>query len=236
MTGPNCPLAPQRLDDLLDGYLPPAEAAAAEAHLAACDACASALRATRAMRGALRHMPTPRMRPGFADAALAAAARTHTPAPLAAPTTGRARGRRAWGRRWQRVEVWTGATLGAAAAAALMVVLWGVPQRDAAPDGPAGVRLALYESRDIGVAIDTETALAGATLTIFVDGGIDLVGFGERREIRWQTDLDAGTNMLSLPIIAHSLEDGRLTALVEHGAKSQRIEVKVRVENEGPGQ
>jgi hypothetical protein len=235
MTGPDCTLAQQQLDDLLDGYLSPAEAAVAEAHLAACDACADALRATRAMRGALRHMPTPRMRPGFADAALAAA-RTPIPASFAAPKNVRSRGRGAWGRRWRRVEVWTGATIGAAAAAALMVVLWGVPQRDTAPDEPAGVRLALYESRDIGVAIDTETALAGATLTIFVDGGIDLVGFGERREIRWQTDLDAGTNMLSLPIIAHSLADGRLTALVEHGAKSQRIEVRVRVENEGPGQ
>jgi hypothetical protein len=236
MTAPTCTMTQERLDDLLDGYLTPAEASAAEAHVAACGTCATALRASRTMRAALRDMPTPRMRPGFADAALAAAARGHAPAPVSSRPTGRARGRGAWGRRWRRIEVWAGASIGAAAAAALMVVLWGGPQHGPAPDEPAGVRLALYEARDIGVAIDSETALAGATLTVFVDGGIDLVGFGERRQVQWQTDLDAGTNMLSLPIIAHSLEEGRLTALVEHGAKSRRIEVRVRIESEDAGQ
>jgi hypothetical protein len=36
--------------------------------------------------------------------------------------------------------------------------------------------------------------------------------------------------MLSLPIMAHSLEAGRLTALVEHGDRTRRIAVDVRID------
>jgi anti-sigma factor RsiW len=231
MTRPDCQIAQQQLDDLLDGYLPSAAAQAVERHLARCGACEAARQATVALRSALKEMPVPELRAGFADAALAAAARRPgNVIPAVRPAAPRAlRGR---GRAWRRVELWAGASIGAAAAAALMVMLWGIPERAGSPleEEAAGVRVALYETREIGLAIDAETAMAGATLTILLEGGIDLVGFGERREVRWQTDLDAGTNLLSLPIIAHSLEDGRLTALVEHGEKTQRIDVRVRVD------
>ncbi|MFU8896614.1 MAG: hypothetical protein ACNA8J_09520, partial [Gammaproteobacteria bacterium] len=144
---------------------------------------------------------------------------------------------------WRRPRLWVGATVSAAAAAALAVMLWGVPTQtrvapDAVPDvaslggtdSQAPVRLALYEPRDIGLAIEAAQAMPGATLTISLQGGIDLVGFGERRELSWQTDLDAGTNMLSLPIIAHSLEEGTLTAHLEHGEQAQVISVRVRID------
>lgn len=225
MTHPECASERQRLDDLLDGYLPPQEAVAAEEHIAACGACAARRDATAALRRALREMPVPEPRPGFADAALAAAVRPARPAHQAP-----SRASRPWLVGWRRLELWMGAAVGAAAAAALMLVLWGLPQRGPVPEDPASVRVTLYEIREIGVAIDAPKAMPGATLTVLVSGGIDLVGFGERREVQWQTDLDAGTNMLSLPIIAHSLEDGRLTALVAHDDRSRRIDVEVRVD------
>lgn len=224
----DCQLAQQHLDDLLDGYLPQAEAAATALHIAACGACAAQRQAAEEFRTALRQMPAPEPRPGFADAALAAAARQHASASTAWGNS-RAR-RRPWGAPWQRLEVWAGAAIGAAVAMALMVALWGVPQPGELLPEPADVRVVMYEAREIGVAIDAGAAMPGATLTVFVEGGIDLVGFGARREVRWQTDLDAGTNLLSLPIIAHSLQDGRLTALVEHGERVQRIDVRVGVD------
>jgi predicted anti-sigma-YlaC factor YlaD len=231
MTRLDCQLTQQQLDDLLDGYLPSTAAHAIELHIDRCDACKTAREAAVALRSALKQMPVPELRPDFADAALARAARQ--PAAVRPVVRAAARGRSRPARRWRRLDAWAGASLGAAAAAALMVMLWGIPDRAGPPlqEEPAGVRVALYEPREIGLAIDAETAMAGATLTILLEGGIDLVGFGERREVRWQTDLDAGTNLLSLPIIAHSIEEGRLTALVEHGEKTQRIDVRVRVDS-----
>lgn len=228
MNHTDCQRAQQHLDDLLDGYLPQAEAAATALHVAACGACAAHRQAAEELRAALREMPAPEPPPGFADAALAAAARSHAPAPTA--WWKQRERRRPRGTPWQRLEVWAGAAIGAAVAMALMVALWGVPQPGELHPEPADVRVVMYEAREIGVAIDAGAAMPGATLTVFVEGGIDLVGFGERREVSWQTDLDAGTNLLSLPIIAHSLQDGRLTALVEHGERVQRIDVRVGVD------
>jgi hypothetical protein len=110
-------------------------------------------------------------------------------------------------------------------------MLWGVPERSPEPEAVAPFRIALFEPREIGVAIEATEAMPGATLTISLEGGIDLVGFGDRRELSWQADLDSGTNMLSLPIIAHSLESGTLTARVDHGAGTKLISVRVEIED-----
>lgn len=225
----HCTLARRRLEDLLDGYLSGADAAAMEQHLSKCRSCAAEREATEALRRGLRALPVPEPAPGFATAALAAAARRNVPA----ETTARGpRGARPAGfapRR--RVELWLGAAVGAAAAAALMIALLGLPQRDRLPEAetPPGIRLALHEVREIGVAIDVDAAVSGAMMTVLLEGGIDLVGFGERREVSWQTDLDAGTNVLSLPIIAHSMDGGRLTALLQHGNTTRRVDLSVSV-------
>lgn len=228
MTQPDCIQVREALDELLDGELPRDVAAAMARHVAGCTGCAAEHAAITVLREALRQMPVPAPRPGFAEAALAAAVR-HAPTPpakRASAASPRGRGFAPW----RRLEIWAGGTIGAVAAAALIAVLLGAPGPVGTPGEPPGVRLTLFEAREIGLAIDTETALPGATLTILLEGGIDLVGFAERREVRWQADLDAGTNMLALPIMAHSLEAGRLTALVEHGDRTRRIAVDVRVD------
>ena len=261
MTQPDCTYVQAQLEDLLDGYLSADAAGPVRAHLAACTACAQELRELRALQTALRELPAPAPRAGFADAALAAATgragsragdhTSHQAPPVHTPAAPRAvtaafpapRTPRRRATSWRRPRVWVGATVSAAAAAALAVMLWGVPTQtpvtpDTVPDIASlggsdrqmPVRMALYEPRDIGVAIEAAQAMPGAMLTISLQGGIDLVGFGERRELSWQTDLDAGTNMLSLPIIAHSLEEGTLTAHVEHGAQAQVISVRVHID------
>ncbi|NGX16968.1 zf-HC2 domain-containing protein [Wenzhouxiangella sp. XN24] len=237
----DCKATLQRLDDLLDDSLSPAAAAPLHAHLAGCRDCAAALAGARRLNQALRDMPVPDPRPGFAGAALASAvarnrltvATSDSPVPgpaesASSKTTGfRGRSRQVPRR---RLDLWLGGVLGAAAAAALMVMLWGVPRDAHMPQDAADLRLTLYEPREIGVAIDADAALPGALLTITLQGGIDLVGFGAQRELQWQADLDAGTNVLPLPIIAHSLEQGRLTALVEHGEMTQQVELRIQVD------
>jgi hypothetical protein len=229
MKSATCHQAREQFDELLDGGLSPEAKDRLQAHLAGCPACAEQLAAVETLRMALRRLPVPPLRPGFMAEALAAVRARAT-----ASAVGEAlqqRPRKSWRPRWRRVELWLGATVGAAAAAVLMVVLLGGPQPEFESRPPADFRVALYEPREIGLAIDAESAMPGATLTINLSGGIELLGFADRRELSWETDLDQGTNLLSLPIIAHSLEDGHLTALVEHGSKTRRIELRVQVDS-----
>jgi len=233
----NCTLVQRRLDDLLDGYVPADAAAGMEQHIAACDDCAGHRAAAERLRAALLQMPVPEMHPGFAAAALAAARQANAGPGAATGVVNNAapqaagRPRRPAPRPSRpRFGLWLGAIISAAAAVAVAAIMLGLPQPEAPAEAAADLRLTLYQPREIGLAIDAETAMPGAFLTVTVQGGIDLLGFDQQRELRWQTDLDAGMNMLSLPLIAHSLGQGRLTALVEHGDKTQRIEFKVQVD------
>lgn len=247
MTDLNCTIVQRRLDDLLDGYVPADAAAGMERHIAACESCAEQRAAAKQLRAALARMPVPELRPDFAATALAAArqanAAPHANIPdanigaraTASARTGNNAAPQAAVRRRRRSSrsrfgVWLGATITAAAAAALAAMLLGLPQPEPPAAAVADLRMTLYQPREIGLAIDAETAMPGAFLTVTVQGGIDLFGFDEQRELRWQTDLEAGMNMLSLPLIAHSLEQGRLTALVEHGDKTQMMEFRVQID------
>ncbi|NHA15509.1 anti-sigma factor [Thioalkalivibrio sp. XN279] len=236
---PDCKTLRSKLDDLLDGALPRPEAEALERHIAGCPACEATRADAEGLRAALRAMPVPGMRPGFAQAALAAAVAQDAgrkQAAVPAPREARRRTRRFGFMPWPASPAWPwlGAAAGAVAAGLLVVALWGLPQDavtpvDSVPQA-AELTLALYEPRDIAIAIDAEQAMPGARLTVRLAGGIELVGFGDTRELSWETDLDQGTNMLSLPVLAHSLEQGRLTALVEHGERRQQIELAIRTD------
>lgn len=238
---PDCNIVSEQLDDLLDGALPRPEAQALERHIAGCKACTAARTEIEALRAALRAMPVPEMRPGFAKAALATAVAQDAgrkQATVPAPRAARRRTRRFGFMPWAGILAWPwlGAVAGAVAAGLLIVALWGPTQNVVAPEGASAateVTLALYEPRDITIAIDTDQALPGARLTVRIDGGIELVGFGDTRELSWEADLEEGTNTLSLPVLAHSLEQGRLTTLVEHGQRRQQIELAIRTDAPG---
>ncbi len=233
---PDCKTARSKLDDLVHGALPQAEAHTIEQHISGCEACAAARAEAVSLAAALRAMPVPELRAGFAQAALAAAVaqdagRKQATAP--APRAARRRNPLFGFAPWRGFAPWLGVATGAIAAGILVVSLWGLPRDAAVPQGeeaqvPAQFTLALYEPREIAIAIDAEQPMPGARLTVRVEGGIELVGFGDTRELSWEADLDAGTNMLSLPVLAYSLEQGRLTALVEHGARTERIELAIR--------
>lgn len=238
----------EQLDDLIDGYLAQAEAARVSAHVTGCEGCDAQIQRLRELRRGLREMPVPEPRPTFIDAALAAASAAASREPDAARevvmtviTGSSPAGEGApvdeGGGRWasfvsgvrRHHELWLGAALGGAVVAALAIALLG-PQHlsEDTPRVPE-VTVALHEARDVGLVIDAERSMEGATVTLHLSGGIDLAGFGEQRRISWQTNLEPGANLLSLPVIAHSVEGGTLTALVEHEARTRSVAVKVRV-------
>src|SRR5687768_10679978 len=139
-------------------------------------------------------MPVPPLRPGFVDRALANAV-THSTA----------RARRNVLARW---ETWMGAALGAAAAVLVTVFL----MRPGMPTIETGVTLAVDESRNIDVLIDSERTLEDATIRVAASGSVELDGLEDKRQVQWQTRLDRGRNVLSLPIVARSAGAAQLVA------------------------
>src|SRR5262245_36086304 len=102
-------------------------------------------------------MAVPEPRPGFVDRVLAHATTQHTARP---------RGARA---ALPRATIWWVAVPGALAAAITWVALmWlrpGSPQEQS-------VRLALHESREVSLVIDSERVLEDATIRLYVTGSV----------------------------------------------------------------
>ncbi|MFC4313469.1 hypothetical protein ACFPN2_30615 [Steroidobacter flavus] len=163
------------------------------------------------LRRALQRLPAPEPRPGFIDRAFAAATREAPPA--------RSRFTHLIGR-W---ETWIGVGIGAAVAVLFMLVVLPMMTRE------PGITLALNEMRDIDVLIDSERALDGATIRIVASGSVVLDGFDNERQIDWQTHLERGSNMLSLPVVARSTGAGRLVAVIEHEGRTRRVTVNLTV-------
>lgn len=166
---------------------------------------------------ALRKLPTPQPRPGFADEALAKATRaTHGTSGTAAPRSA-----------LMRPQIWFAAAAGAVFAAALT---WFLMQPLAPGALHAGdIALRMNESRNIDVLIESDRELHDATIRITLVGGVVLDGFESERQIDWHADVERGANMLSLPVVARNAGAGRLVAVIEHGGKTRTVTINLMV-------
>jgi hypothetical protein len=130
------------------------------------------------------------------------------------------------------VQFWQGVGLGAALAAAMAyaIVTWlpeaGDPEAAATPQ----LALRVNETRDISISLTTAEALPDAEIHISLSGSIGLEGYAGQRELSWHADLDAGTNQLTLPIVATGSEGGQLLVEVTHGGKRRTFLVDVQAE------
>lgn len=88
--------------------------------------------------------------------------------------------------------------------------------------------LALHQPRDVSIAVDAPSPLMDAEIRVLLTGAIELDGFENQRELRWRTNLDAGANQLTLPVIATGTGGGQLVVEVQHGQKRRTFVVDVR--------
>jgi len=171
------------------------------------------------LRQALRRMPTPEPRPGFVEHALARAAAQQRETRVSLPAS-----LRGFLSRW---ETWAGAALGAAVATAMALIL--LRPIDTTQGSQPQLALTLHETRNVDVLIDSERELKGATIRIAATGSIALDGFDDEQHIDWQADLERGSNLLSLPVVARAKGKGELVAIIEHEGRTQRVAVGLMV-------
>jgi hypothetical protein len=165
----------------------------------------------------LNDYPMPRADRGFYDLALARATRT--------------------GLRQQRNR-WMLAGFGGALAAGVALWLLGSTLLTA-PTMPApheslsaaipGVSMTLEEPRTINLVFASATALDTATLTLSLPAGVELAGFPGQSEVRWETGLSAGRNLLPLKLIALTPAGGELLARLEHDNRERLFRLQVNI-------
>ena len=201
---------------------------AALEHLSECRDCRDAQYAVAALHGSrLQRIPPPA--PGAMERAIAAAVGTPaSTASAAARRKGLAPGDRG------RAGFWSGVAVGGSLAAALAVawVVTAPPEQAGPAAATPEVTLALNETRDINIAVDTPTALEDAEIHVQLTGAIELFGFEDQRELRWRTNLEAGNNQLTLPVVAFGPRGGQVLVEVLHRDKRRKFVVDVRSSTE----
>ena len=124
---------------------------------------------------------------------------------------------------------WLGAGFGGAIAASLLAVAFalGMLTVPAQPE-VAEFMLSTEEARPMHVAIEADRPLQDATISILLSGDVQLEGFGDRRELSWTEDLDAGINKLTLPLKAVGESGGQLVVRLSHPDSEQLFVVYLK--------
>lgn len=206
----NCEQISANVAELIAGALPPADAAECRRHLAGCRECTDALAGAEAL-ALLRGRGAGAAPPELFDNLLDGLHEAREP---------RRSGR-----------FWPGAAFGGAVAASLIAVAlvlgWiGMPA-GSVPD-VAEFQVVLGEPRNMALAIETDRPLQDARISIMLDGGVELEGYGERRELTWTSDLKAGVNRLSLPVVAVDSKGGRVVVRLSHPHSERLFVVRLR--------
>jgi len=201
----------RRLEDLLDGRLHALGRKSIEEHLARCPDCRQRHAHAVAVLEAVRKLSPPALHPGFIDEALSRATR---------PASGAARPK------WRPM-------LGMALAASLVLgVALGVFFATR-PDPVQAVALTIDRPETVRLMFNSAKPLKAATLSLALPENVELVGYGDRRELSWQTDLREGGNLMQLPLIARGATKEELVASLSHGGSSKMFRLKIEVDNAG---
>lgn len=132
-----------------------------------------------------------------------------------------------------RQRFWLGTGFGGVIAASLFVVAltfgWIAPPATDAPEVAVFV-VALSEPRTMAIAIETDRPLQGASISIILSGGIELEGYGDRRELTWTSDLSVGVNRLRLPLIAVDSAGGQMVVRLSHPDSEQVFVVQLKTD------
>ena len=195
-----------QLDDYLDGRLDAVWRQSIQVHLEHCPSCRRLHQHAVVLQAALRTLSAPASRPGFVDELLGRASRA---AGAAQPP------RRA--------------VIGLALAATLVLgVSLGVFL--ATPSAPAQtVALTLERPETVRLMFNSAKPLQAATLSLALPENVELVGYGNRRELAWQTNLLEGGNLLQLALVAHGTVKGELVAGLSHGGSSKTFRLKIEI-------
>ena len=185
----------------------------ASEHLATCRDCRNAAHALAVLR-ADRDIPIRGPGPESLERAIA---RASADGGVAAPLT-----------RANLGGFWLGVVAGGAMAAALALAVVLVPRGTEPPAARTPqVTLNVNEERDVSVALNSPEPLENAEISIELRGDIGLRGFAGRRELRWSTNLERGSNQLTLPLVALGAGGGQVLVQVQHGDKRRSFVVDV---------
>jgi hypothetical protein len=204
-----CETVADRIPQIAAGTLRDDEQRACMQHIAGCNTCTMALKGAVAM-WTVRSLPEEIAPDGLFERVMSRTVHADS---------GRTSDRR----------FWIGTGFGGAIAASLLAAAFALGYL-AVPDQPAVAefQVSTSDARPMHIAIEADRPLEGATISILLSGDVRIDGFGDRRELVWTDNLDAGINQLTLPLVAIGDEGGQMVVRLDHPDSEQLFVVQLR--------
>jgi len=210
----NCYDIHNHCDAYLDHEMSDTQKHALQLHLESCPACQQYLQQAEELRDALGKLSTPTMRPEFSARAFDKVRQQN---------------------RGTKRFTGTGLALAASLALAGIVGIF-MHQPDSTAPEPAAIQISLQQARDVNLVFNAKEDLNEVTISIELSDNLALDGYGGKRTVSWNTPLQKGKNVLSLPIIATQSGNGLLTARLRLGDQDKIIRIRVNARQNGSTQ
>ncbi|NOZ37780.1 MAG: hypothetical protein GXP11_06905 [Gammaproteobacteria bacterium] len=213
----NCHDIHNYCDAYLDHELSDTQKQALEAHLESCPACQHYVQQAQTIRDALTKLKAPAMRPAFAEQAFNKARQQKATVAKTKRFTG------------------TGLALAASLALAGIVGVF-MHQPGSTVSEPTAITLSLQQAKDISLVFNAKEDLDKVTISIELSDNLTLDGYAGKRTVSWNTPLQKGKNVLSLPIIATQSGNGTLIARLRLGNQDKIFRIRVNARQNGSTQ
>jgi len=217
------------LDDALDGQLTGPESEALDTHLASCAACRQRVHEEQSLRSALRALPVEHASSGFAARALRHAVEVNS-------------------RRPQHNKSFVAGFAAAAVAGFVFLFVGSIyfPEGDGglgssqsptmlsdARPPAAEITIGLRETQRVQLAFNSSQAVQKVRISLTLPEDVELEGYPGKRQIAWSTNFKQGENVLTLPMIANSLQGGEFIARIDYGQTTNEMRIKLNVDKAG---
>ncbi len=212
----NCKQTRIHKDDYLERTLSAEETLEVQQHLQSCSECRVDFQRDEEMLATLRSLPVPPPSPDFVQRSFANAKAKY--------------------RKQQRKQAmpYLGGAIAACLAFWLIVatpINQGVPPIKPAATSQA-INIKINDERLIQVVVRAPRDLVAADVMIELPTQLEMAGFPGQREIRWNTNLKKGKNLLSLPLVAKSEGTAELKTHITHENKSKILSLVMKVYND----
>ncbi len=201
-------------DAYLDHEMSNTQRHALQTHLESCPACRQYLQQAEKLRDALSKLKAPTMPPEFSSRAFDKVRQQNHGA--------------------KRLTN-TGLALAASLALAGIVGVF-MHQPDSTLPEPNAIQISLQQTRDVNLVFNAKKDLNEVTISIELSDNLALDGFAGKQTVSWNTTLQKGKNVLSLPIIATQSGNGMLTARLRLGNQDKIIRIPVNAQQSGSTQ
>lgn len=203
------------MDDFLDRTLSTEKTFELQHHLHDCSLCSKKFRQESELLAALRALPVPPPSNDFVKRSCATARLRHKKQQVK-----------------KAIPLWGGAV---AACFALWIILAGPFSQTTPPGQPPGhqaINIRINQQRLVQVIVDAPRDMLQADVVIELPPQVEVAGFPGLREIRWNTNLRKGKNLLSLPLIAKSEGIAELITHINHENKSKMLSLVMNISHD----